>query len=234
MGAGKTHALLGVAANYEAIGRRVLVVGAGPTGARLASRAGAERTPDVVVEPGARGVPSSGAVEGVACVLVDEAQFLGAPQVDRLRELARRVPVICYGLRTDWRGQLFEGSRRLLEVADTIEEVKTICAVCGERKATHALRDPAAGGELVVPDKALYRAACWPCWAAARPAEPPSKPQISSFAASAYAQGVHAAKAGRPAFTNPHAAQGPLEMAEAWLDGWTRERQRAEDLDRGL
>ena len=68
-------------------------------------------------------------------MLVDEAQFLSASVVDELRELTLRkeLPVICYGLRTDFRSALFEGSRRLLELADSIEEIKTTCAYCNSK-----------------------------------------------------------------------------------------------------
>ena len=74
--------------------------------------------------------------EPLACVLVDEAQFLTAAQVDQLAHLADSVgiPVLAYGLRTDFQGQLFEGSARLLALADTLVELKSVC-MCG-RKAT--------------------------------------------------------------------------------------------------
>ena len=83
----------------------------------------------------------------VTCVLVDEAQFLTPVQV---RQLARvvdeaNVPVLCYGLRTDFRGDLFPGSAALLGWADTLTELKTIC-YCG-RKATMVVR-VAAGGAV--------------------------------------------------------------------------------------
>lgn len=76
----------------------------------------------------------------IACVIVDEANFLTAEQVRRLVNIVdeQDIPVICYGLRTDFQGNLFEGSRELLRWADTIEEIKTICW-CG-RKATFNAR----------------------------------------------------------------------------------------------
>ncbi len=75
-----------------------------------------------------------------AIVIVDEAQFLKAKQVDELRELVDLydITVICYGLRTDFQTHLFEGSKRLLELADTITEIKSMCA-CG-KKATVSAR----------------------------------------------------------------------------------------------
>jgi thymidine kinase len=76
----------------------------------------------------------------IACVLVDEAQFLTAVQVDQLAHVADAlgIPVLAYGLRTDFRGALFEGSARLLALADALIEIKSVC-VCG-RKATMNLR----------------------------------------------------------------------------------------------
>ena len=70
------------------------------------------------------------------CLIVDEAQFLTRPQVEKLVSIVDDldIPVICYGLRADFRGELFEGSRCLLAWADSIEEIKTVC-FCG-RKAT--------------------------------------------------------------------------------------------------
>jgi thymidine kinase len=81
----------------------------------------------------------------VSCVLVDEAQFLSRAQVDQLSEVADSldIPVLCYGLRTDFQGNLFLGSERLLAVADNLSELKTICH-CG-RKATMNLRVDASG-----------------------------------------------------------------------------------------
>ncbi|MET0269741.1 MAG: thymidine kinase [Sphingomonas sp.] len=81
----------------------------------------------------------------LACVLVDEAQFLCRAQVVALADVCdfHDVPVLCYGLRTDFRGVLFEGSAALLGLADTLVEIKAICA-CG-RKATMNLRIDAAG-----------------------------------------------------------------------------------------
>lgn len=81
----------------------------------------------------------------LACVLVDEAQFLSAAQVAQLAHICDvlNVPVLAYGLRTDFQGRLFEGSARLLAIADALIEIKSVC-VCG-RKATMNLRVDAEG-----------------------------------------------------------------------------------------
>ncbi|MBW8754846.1 MAG: thymidine kinase [Sphingomonadales bacterium] len=85
-------------------------------------------------------VTAAHAVEPLACVLVDEAQFLSREQVWQLARLAdeMHIPVLCYGLRTDFRGELFPGSAALLGIADALIELKAVCH-CG-RKATMNLR----------------------------------------------------------------------------------------------
>ena len=77
--------------------------------------------------------------DSIACILVDEAQFLNKEQVAQLLEVVDgfRIPVICYGLRTDFMGELFEGSKWLLAWADMIEELKTICW-CGKKATMNA------------------------------------------------------------------------------------------------
>ena len=75
----------------------------------------------------------------VDCIIVDEAQFLSASHIDQLSEIVdeHNIPVICYGLRCDFQGHFFEGSRRLMEIADKVEEVKTVCW-CGSKATMNA------------------------------------------------------------------------------------------------
>ncbi len=137
VGSAKTLNLLAVAHNYERQGKRVVVFK--PQfdtrfGVReVASRAGLGRVADQVLGEQVEFDPAQ--FSDVACVLVDEAQFLAPAVVESLRDLTRtaRAPVICYGLRTDFRTRLFAGSRRLLELADSIEEIKTTCAYCNSK-----------------------------------------------------------------------------------------------------
>ena len=84
----------------------------------------------------------------LSCVLIDEAQFLNAAQVWQLAAICDRlgIPVLCYGIRTDFQGQLFEGSAALLGLADTLSEIKTICE-CG-RKAIMNLRVDGKGNPV--------------------------------------------------------------------------------------
>lgn len=150
MNAGKSTALLQAAYNYGERGMKSLVYTAkldDRAGGKVASRIGIESearhfepTSDLYAE-----VAAEHAHAPVACVLVDESQFLSPAQV---RELARvvdelNVPVLCYGLRTDFRGALFPGSAQLLAWADNLCELKTIC-YCG-RKAIMVVRVDAAG-----------------------------------------------------------------------------------------
>jgi len=112
--------------------------------------------------------------DGLACVLVDEAQFLSEKNVDALRELAKKVPVICYGLRTDYRTKLFEGSKRLLEVADVIEEIKNVCINCDKKAIINAKFYKKEDGDRVIIrygfDKLdmgaeeKYQPMCWNCF----------------------------------------------------------------------
>lgn len=103
------------------------------------------------------------------CILVDEAQFLSAAQVWQLARVADRlgIPVLCYGLRTDFRGELFEGSAQLLAIADSLREIRTICH-CGA-KATMVIRHDAEGnaireGDQVSVERATYTSLCRRHW----------------------------------------------------------------------
>lgn len=103
-------------------------------------------------------------------VLVDEAQFLSADQVDQLARVVDEfgINVICYGLRTDFRTHLFEGSKRLLEIADTIDEIKSTCT-CGRKTIVNArvnsLGEIITEGEVVeIGGNERYIAVCRNCW----------------------------------------------------------------------
>lgn len=171
MNAGKSTALLQVAHNYEERGHRVRIYTASVDDrygrGLVTSRLGPQRSVDVF---DARTDFLAASADPVSCVLVDEAQFLSKAQVWALHELAhvRNLPVICYGLRTDFRGELFEGSATLLALADEMDEMKTICD-CG-RKATMNMRVDAGnrkvteGAQVEIGGNARYRAVCGRCF----------------------------------------------------------------------
>lgn len=152
MNSGKSTALLQAAYNYEERGQHVLL--AKPTvdtkGAeKISSRLGVERTVDFLIGPGddLRALVAAHAHPAVACLLVDEAQFLSPTQVEDLLRIAvgERIPVLAYGIRSDFQTRAFPGSARLLELAHSLEELKTICR-CG-RKAIFNAR--LVGGRFV-------------------------------------------------------------------------------------
>jgi thymidine kinase len=144
VGSAKTLNLLAVAHNYRQQGKAVLLVKP-EIDTRfgkdiIKTRAGLEMPADCLVPRlGPFILPD---LTGVVCVLVDEAQFLTPQAIDELHRcvyVAPKIPVICYGLRTDFRRQLFPASQRLMELADSIEEIKTICTFC-LRKAVFNLK----------------------------------------------------------------------------------------------
>lgn len=198
MNSGKSTALLQAAYNYEERGQRVLL--AKPEidtkdADRISSRLGMTRPVDFLIRAGddvralfaaerqrlaqdaAQAlVPDGADADGtadVACLLLDEAQFLTREQVDDLLRIVvlDRVPVLAYGIRTDFRTDAFPGSRRLLELAHSLEELKTICR-CG-RKALFNARlvggrfvfdgDQVAIDELSA-DRVTYESMCAECY----------------------------------------------------------------------
>ena len=142
MNSGKSTALMQVAHNYEEQGMQVLILKPQVDtkgGDELVSRLGVRRKADLLIPPEMdvfAAVRDASAKGPLACVLCDESQFFTAAQAEQLFMVTveLNIPVICYGLRSDFSLKGFPGSTRLLELAHTIEEMKTICA-CG-RKAT--------------------------------------------------------------------------------------------------
>jgi thymidine kinase len=143
MDSAKSMNLLAVAHNYRKQGKKVLLLkprlddrfGSD----KIASRSGLEAVADFMTTDDEE-VPAELFV-GVDCVLADEAQFMSPTIIEQLRRITYEpgIPVICYGLRTDFKTRLFPGSKRLMEMADRIEEVKVTCQHCG-KKATFNLR----------------------------------------------------------------------------------------------
>jgi len=146
MNAGKSTSLLQSAHNYREQGMEVMLFtaaiddrfGKGIIKSRIGLSAEAivfDDTTNFIEQ-----VDASMPDQKLACLLVDEAQFLTAAQVDQLAELVdtRNLPALCYGIRTDFQGELFPGSARLLAIADKLFELKTVCT-CG-RKATMTVR----------------------------------------------------------------------------------------------
>lgn len=166
----KTLNLLAVAHNYRSQGKRVLV-------ARpkldtrfgedvVVSRAGLNAKADILIDPDDEGSLLGFVKDGLACVLVDEAQFLPVEVIDNLRQVAsfQNVPVICYGLRTDFQRKLFPASQRLFELADSVEEIKTTCHYCNKKAIYNARMHGEArvvdGPQILLGADETYRAVC--------------------------------------------------------------------------
>jgi thymidine kinase len=177
MNAGKSTALLQAAHNYEERGMGVRLFtaalddrgGAGVIGSRLGlSRQAQTFGKDTVFD--ARALWLQSGHGRPACLLIDEAQFLTRDQVRQLHRLAHGedIPVLCWGLRSDFQGGAFEGAAELLTLADDLEEMKTICA-CG-RKASMNVRVDAQGRRMKQGQQVLiggndrYRAVCPRCF----------------------------------------------------------------------
>ena len=174
MGSAKTMNLLAVAHNYEQQGKRVILIkpsiddrfGAD----MIRSRTGLERKADTCVAADTQ-IPLD-TLAGVSCILVDECQFLSEYVVHQLRNITvdLDIPVICYGLRTNFKTRLFEGAKRLMEVADAIEEVKTTCAFCN-RKAVFNIKlrhgnACTTGTEIELGAEDPYQPTCCRCFEA--------------------------------------------------------------------
>ena len=141
MNSGKSTNLMQVAYNYEERGMRVLLIKPSTDkkgGDKLVSRLGVERKVDLLINDAQNIYDEVNKWQSekynIDCILVDEVQFFKANQIDELFKVAvcLDIPVICYGLRTDFKMEGFEGSTRLLLLAHSIEELKTICK-CGKK-----------------------------------------------------------------------------------------------------
>lgn len=174
MNSGKSTALMQVAHNYEERGMKVVVIKPRiDTKAKdkISSRIGIDRQVDHLIDKNEDVRDYIYKLDNVKCVLVDEVQFLSSKQIDQLLfvTIEKDIPVICYGIRTDFKLNGFEGSTRLLEIAHSIEEMKAVCK-CG-RKALFNAR--IINGEFVFSgnqvaidgnDEVTYESLCPKCY----------------------------------------------------------------------
>jgi thymidine kinase len=172
MGSSKTLNLLAVAHNYRQQGKKVLLMKPGLDVRfgkdRIKSRAGLEQQADILIdnELSLREIDYT----GIDCILVDEAQFLSAKVIEELRAITLKwdIPIICYGLRTNFKSTLFEGSARLLELSDSIEEVKATCYYCNKKSIMNLkLVDGIAvdeGATIELGQEEKYLPTCYRCY----------------------------------------------------------------------
>ncbi len=178
MNSGKTTALLQVAFNYKERGMRVLILKASidtKGGDHIVSRLGVSCKVDKLVTPEMNileEVRADAEAHGKpACVLCDESQFFTPAQAEQLFMVTvdLGIPVICYGLRADFMLRGFPGSTRLLELAHSIEEMKTICAcgrkaMCNGRKVNGEFVFEGAQVAIDTVDNVEYESLCPQCW----------------------------------------------------------------------
>ena len=173
MGAGKSIDLLKVAYNYEERQQKVVLMTSG-----IDDRYGKDKiTTRIGLQRKAISIKNDDNIYEYikkltyipACILIDEAQFLSEKQVDELTDIVDflDIPVICYGLRTDFRFNLFQGSKRLLAVADKIEEIKTICD-CGKKAIANMRiidgKPTISGDQVYIGGNESYKAVCRKCY----------------------------------------------------------------------
>ena len=174
MGSSKTAQALMTKFNYEERGMRVWLIKSSldtRDGVNIVkSRMGLEAECDVIC-------PADNIMERFLSnkcdvVIADESQFFTAPQIDQLRCIVDdfATPVLCYGLRTDFQSHLFDGSKRLFEVADSVAEIKTICK-CGKKAIVNARIDHTghtvvSGDKILIGGNDTYVPMCYACWQA--------------------------------------------------------------------
>ena len=166
MNSGKSTLLMTTAYNYEEMGLNVIVLKPAidtKGNDMLDSRIGLKRKVDLLVkdEDSIISLLETRITDKTACILVDEAQFLKEKQVDELYIISKtmNIPVICYGLRLNFKLELFEGSKRLLALSDELEELPSMCS-CGSIARTVARKvdfEYVLDGEEVIIDGSLSK-----------------------------------------------------------------------------
>ena len=176
MGSSKSANALITKFNYEERGMRVWLIKPA-TDTRdgeglIASRIGLSAKADIISHEESI-IALLDKMSGIDVIITDECQFFTPEQIDELREIVnfRDIPVLCFGLRTDFMTHLFPGSRRLLEVADSITEIKTICS-CGAKAIVNARIDSeghviTSGSQVFIRGNDSYVAMCHECWSRA-------------------------------------------------------------------
>ena len=175
MGSSKSAQALITKFNYEEQGMRVwLIKPAADTryGKDIVrSRIGLEQTGDVITEDmNLYEIFRDREKEFNDVIIADEAQFLTPQHIEQLRDIVDNynVPVMCFGLRTDFRTKMFPGSARLFELADSVSELKTVCT-CGGKAMVNARIDGEGnivteGAQIMLGGNESYRPMCYKCW----------------------------------------------------------------------
>jgi thymidine kinase len=174
MNSGKSDTLIKTAYNYKERGLKILVIKPNADTKSvntIIARGGAECNVDILAEPGTNLTTEIKKHKDIACVLVDEAQFLTEKQISQLYQCAKKdnISVICFGLRADFQTEMFPGSKRLFEICDNIEKLPTMC-FCGSQAEFNTRKINGKyvfKGEQVAidgKDKVTYDSLCGVCY----------------------------------------------------------------------
>ena len=173
MGSSKSAQALITQFNYEELGMTVWLIKPSidtRDGADIIrSRIGLQRSAQIIT-PEQNVADEYHAAGKYDVIIADEAQFFSPEQIDQLRRIVdeQNIPVLCFGLRTDFLTHFFPGARRLMELADSITEIKTVCA-CGRKATVNARIDGngrviTEGGQILLGGNDSYVAMCHKCW----------------------------------------------------------------------
>ena len=172
MGSSKTANALMKKFNFEERGRKVALIKSSLDTRNgrtiIKSRIGLA-SEAFLLDTGASVIETLGGKDNFEIIVVDEAQFLTKDQVNELRDLADSgVMIMCYGLKTNYKGYLFEGSKRILEVCDTIREIQSMCSRCGTKAVINARYDGNKiiydGNIIDIGGEEKYTTLCHRCW----------------------------------------------------------------------
>lgn len=178
MSSSKSMNMLMVAHNYLKQNKQVVIIkpklDTRVDNTKVVSRTGMSMSVDILVDKNTdlvRDVNQYCRTLGmISCILIDECQFLEPKYIDHLRSISSGIPVICHGLRTDFRTELFPASKRLMEIADSVEDVKTTCMYCNRKAIINAKFKKVDGTQVIVKSgeeaieiggDELYQPMCW-------------------------------------------------------------------------
>lgn len=176
MNSSKTANLIMTAHNYKSLNRNVFILKPSIDNRfdtkKIVSRTGMEVDVDMLLDKDSN--IKNIVNKNIECILVDEGQFLSENLVNQLKDISIEIPVIVYGLRTDFTSRLFEGSKRLFELADSIEEIKTICSTCNKKATINAKFISLGNGnksivydgdnQIDIGSEEKYISLCYSCW----------------------------------------------------------------------
>ena len=180
MNSSKTANLLMNIHNYRSQGKKVLLMKPAIDDRfgeiTVRSRIGIEINADFLIERNSNLIDffdTSDYYETIDAIFIDEVQFLSKTNIEQLREISTKINIFCFGLRTDYLGKLFEGSKRLFELADNIQEIESICSECNNKAIINAkfvmndnkkviIYQGSSDIDLGTEDK--YQPLCYCCW----------------------------------------------------------------------